>query len=301
MVFAVVGLLQAGSPQSPPAGAAPNNSHQSLLADHVLVTWYGNPWSNRMGILGERKGADLAAGLQEQAAAYQKVTTKKVIPAYHLVAVVAQAAAGADGKYRRRETTRVIRALLDDARANGFKLILDVQPGWSTVAEEVAFLKPFLMEPDVYLGLDPEFSMLEDAERVAHGGKPMGVRKVPGTIIGTMLARDVNAALDIVEQIVTEHRLPRKVVIVHQFTWNMLPDKPAIRASKLLDVVLDMDGFGARSLKLSTYRSVLKQAPLESTGFQFMGLKLFYKQDTNLLTPALVMGLKPEPAVVIYQ
>lgn len=279
-----------------------------VLDDNLLVTWYGNPWSNRMGILGERKGADLANGLKEQAAAYQKVTSKKVIPAYHLVAVVAQAAPGADGKYRRRETTKVIRQMLDEARANGFKLILDVQPAWSTVSEEVAFLKPFLMEPDVYLALDPEFTMLEDAERAAALQRAgyarsglLGERKVPGKIIGTMLGKDINAALDMVEQIVAENHLPPKVVIVHQFTWNMLPDKQTVRPSKSLDIVLDMDGFGAQSLKLSTYRSILKQTPMETTGFRFTGFKLFYKQDTNLLTPAQVLALKPSPTVVIYQ
>ena len=301
ILVAAAGVLRAATPQTAPAPAAAPASTQSFLGDNLLVTWYGNPWSKRMGILGERKGADLAAGLKEQAAAYQKLTTKHVIPAYHLVAVVAQADAGADGKYRRRETTKVIRQMLDEARANGFKLILDVQPGWSTVAEEVTFLKPFLMEPDVYLGLDPEFSMLEDSVRVAHGGKPMGVRKVTGTIIGTMLGQDVNAALDIVEQIVTENHLPPKVVIVHQFTWNMFPNKQVVRSSKILDVVLDIDGFGPRTLKLSTYRAVIKQTPLEATAFKFMGVKLFYKQDTNLFTPADVMALKPSPAVVIYQ
>ena len=143
--------------------------------------------------------------------------------------------------------------------------------------------------------------MLEDETRVAFGGKPMGVRKVPGTIIGTMLGADVNASLNIVEQIVKENHLPPKVVIVHQFTWNMLPNKQVVRSSKLLDVVLDMDGFGPQSLKLSTYKSILKQTPMEKTGFEFTGFKLFYKQDTNLLTPAQVMALKPTPALVVYQ
>jgi hypothetical protein len=41
-----------------------------------------------MGILGEGKGTDLAAGLKEQAAAYAKLTTKQVLMAYQLVAVV---------------------------------------------------------------------------------------------------------------------------------------------------------------------------------------------------------------------
>lgn len=302
-------------------------SERSLvLADNLLVTWYGNPHSNRMGILGERKGADLAAGLREQAAAYEKVTTRKVLMAYHLVAVVAQGAPGADGKYRRRESTSVMRSLLEEARANGFKMIVDIQPGWSTVAEEVAALRPMLAEPDVYLALDPEFSMIDDRERAeliraaararaeaapptksgvtekaAPELPPGGSRPIPGKLIGTMRASDVNGALDELDRIITEGHLPPKVLIVHQFTWNMLPDKQNIRRSSLVDVVLDMDGFGDRSLKLSTYRAILRQAPMESTGFTFTGVKLFYKQDRNLFTPAQVVGLTPAPAVIIYQ
>jgi hypothetical protein len=236
-----------------------------------------------MGILGELKGAELAEGLRKQAAAYQKLTTKEVVMGYELVTVVAQGQPGQDGKYRRRESAAVIKSMLDEARANGFKLILDIQPAWSNVTDEVNAVKQFLAEPDVFLALDPEFAM-EDRQHV------------PGKIIGTMQASEVNAAIEILEQIIRENHLPPKVLIVHQFTWNMLPGKMQIRPSELMDVVLDMDGFGDRSLKLSTYRAVLKQGPLA-----YSGVKLFYKQDTNLFAPTDVLKLDPQPAVVIYQ
>jgi hypothetical protein len=92
------------------------------------------------------------------------------------------------------------------------------------------------------------------------------------------------------------HRLPPKVLIVHQFTMGMLPDKERIWSSPRIDVVLDMDGFGSPALKRHTYRSVLHQRPLEFTGF-----KLFYIQDTDLLQPSDVLALRPRPSVVIYQ
>jgi hypothetical protein len=34
---------------------------------------------------------------------------------------------------------------------------------------------------------------------------------------------------------------------------------------------------------------------------EFVGIKLFYRQDTVLFTPAQVMGLVPLPSVVVYQ
>ena len=211
-VFALVaGLLSVGLDTS----NARNDRAVSLLDSHFLVTWYGNPHTARMGILGRFEGDERAEGLRRQAVAYAALTPKHVQPAYHLVAVVAQPTAGQDGKWRRREPAGVIQALLDEARANGFLLVLDVQPGRAGVEEEVAYLRPFLEEPDVHLALDPEFDM--------------GEGQVPGRELGHTHAVHVNAALDALEKIVTARDLPPKVLIVHQFTMNMLPDKEQIR------------------------------------------------------------------------
>jgi hypothetical protein len=263
-------------------GGLPEPDPSTLLGGHLLVTWYGNPHSAGMGVLGHASGAERAAALRRQAAAYAGVTAKTVLPAYHLVAVIAQPRAGGDGKWRRRESHGVIRALLDEARANGFHLVLDVQPGRARAADEVEALRPFLAEPDVHLALDPEFAM--------------GASQVPGATIGRLYAAEINAALDVVEGIVGGRQLPPKVVILHQFTLAMLPDKPKIRMRPGIDLVLDMDGFGSPSLKQTSYRAVMRQHALP-----FAGFKLFYRQDTHLLDPAQVMGLSPVPSVVIYQ
>ncbi len=255
--------------------------HRSLLRDHLLITWYGNPRTSRMGVLGEQPGAARAAALKRQALAYEPLTTKPVIMAYHLVAVVAQCTAGGDGLWRRRETRELMTDMLAEARANGFRLILDIQPGRSTVIEEMRVLEPFLDEPDVDLALDPEFANSEC--------------EIPGRHIGQLAASDVNAALDRLEWIIQDHRLPPKVLMVHQFRLDMLPDKSKIRPSPVIDVVLNMDGFGSQSLKRASYRAVMRQ-PLA-----FAGIKLFYQQDTQLFTPEQVMALQPVPSVVVYQ
>ena len=147
-------------PNAPPApvkaaGPAPVRHPATVLDDHVLVAWYGNPWTGKMGILGRLTGDALADGLKQQAAAYAKATNKKVLPAYELIAVVAQATAGSDGLYRRREHRDVIDRMLAAARAAGFKLVLDIQTGRSSVLSELQYLAPYLEQPDVYLALDP--------------------------------------------------------------------------------------------------------------------------------------------------
>ena len=264
------------------AVVSPASSPASVLDTHLLVTWYGNPWSGRMGILGRLAGDALADGLRRQASAYASVSGKPVIPAYELVAVVAQPLPGRDGRYRRRESREVIDRMLREARAAGFKLILDVQTGRSTVLSELTHLAPYLQEPDVYLALDPEFSM--------------GTDGVPGRRIGEMRASEVNDAIAFLEQLQERYQLPPKVLIVHQFTTGMLPDKEKIWKSSVVDVVLAADGFGSPALKRNTYGAVLRQHSLAFSGF-----KLFYIQDTDLLKPSQVMALTPPPAVIIYQ
>jgi hypothetical protein len=254
----------------------------SVLSQSLLVTWYGNPWSERMGILGRLEGDALVEGLKKQAAAYAAVTDKRVIPAYELVTIIGQPQPGRDGRYRRRESYAVIDRMLHAARAAGFKLILDVQTGHSTVLAELSYLAPYLQEPDVYLALDPEFSM-------GDGG-------VPGQRIGEMYANDVNDAIDVLEYVQGRYRLPRKVLMVHQFTMAMLPDKEKIWSSSALDIVLVADGFGPPALKRHTYSMVLRQHALAFSGF-----KLFYIQDTDLLQPSQVLALTPSPSVIIYQ
>ena len=119
--------------------------------------------------------------------------------------------------------------------------------------------------------------------------------ETPGRQIGSLRAADVNLALDRLEAIIAARRLPPKILIVHQFRLDMLPDKARIRRSTMIDLVLNMDGFGSQSLKMSSYQAVMRQ-PL-----QFAGIKLFYRQDSRLLTPAQVMSLRPGPSVVVYQ
>jgi len=283
-----VAVTFAATPPPPPPrpepliAPTPKRYPSSVLDKQLLVTWYGSPWTGRMGILGRLQGKALADGLKQQAAAYAKASGKPVLPAYELIATVAQPLPGSDGMYRRRESRQVIDRMLGEARAAGLKLVLDIQTGRSNVMDEILPLVPYLQQPDVYLALDPEFSM--------------GTDGIPGRRIGSMPAEQVNDAIAVLEFLITRHNLPPKVLIVHQFTTGMLPDKEKILKSPLLDVVLSVDGFGGRALKRSTYRAMMRQGMLPFSGF-----KLFYIQDTDLFQPSEVMALTPSPSLIIYQ
>lgn len=264
------------------AAAAALAPSGALRENAILVTWYGNPHSPAMGVLGQDEGAARAAALQEQARQYEEIAPGDVLMAYHLVAVVAQPAPGADGMYRRREQRRVIQSLLDEGRAFGIQLVLDIQPGRSPVRAELEHLREFLQEPDVHVALDPEFTM-------APG-------EVPGQVIGQLHADQINAAVQLLDDLVARHNLPPKILILHQFTHGMLPDKEQIEPAPGVQLALMMDGIGSPALKRHSYRSVMRQHPLE-----FAGFKIFYEQDTRPMSAEDVFALSPAPAVITYQ
>jgi hypothetical protein len=248
-----------------------------------VVAYYGNPLSRRMGILGEIAPDSMLARLERQADAYAKADPNvHVVPALELIAIVAQASAGRDGLYRARMPDSLIERVASWAEKRNFILILDIQNGHSSVASEVSSLVPFLKRPNVHLALDPEFAM---------PGK-----KRPGTVIGTLDAREVNLTIDTLARLVKEHELPPKMLIVHRFTRPMLTNQEQIRLDPRVQVVIDMDGFGAPFLKRDSYRRYIFEHPVQFTGF-----KLFYKNDKPLLTPAEVLKLMPVPLFIMYQ
>jgi hypothetical protein len=259
----------------------------SILPARRIVAYYGNPLSKRMGILGELPPDQMLARLDKEIAAWRQADpSTPVQPALHLIAVVAQGSPGRDGKYRLRMTDSLVEKVASWAATRNALLFLDVQVGLSTVQAELPRLVPFLKRPNVMLGLDPEFSMKS-------GDKP-------GSKIGTMSSTDVNYAIGLLSDIVTQNNLPPKVLVVHRFTRNMLTGAKKIRLDPRVQVVIDMDGWGQPWLKYDSYRAYIESEPVQFTGF-----KLFYHNDTKkgdpLLTPSEVLLLNPKPHYIQYQ
>lgn len=247
------------------------------------VTYYGNPLSKRMGILGEIEPKAMMDRLEQQAVEWRVADPSvRTQPALELVATVASNTPGQGGLYRTRMPDAVIQKVVDWARSRGWPVILDIQIGHSTVRAEVERLRPFLEQPDIHLALDPEFDM------------PKG--RVPGTRIGTSDAEDVNVAIIMLAQMVEEKKLPPKLLLVHRFTEEMLMRYQLVRLDPRVQVSIIMDGFGSPALKRKIYRVIVKREPV-----QFGGFKLFYKNDKPLMKPAEVLEMDPVPSVIIYQ
>ena len=259
----------------------------SILPAKRIVAFYGNPLSKKMGILGEVAPEEMLAKLDREVAAWNSAdSATPVQPALHLIAVVAQGSPGTAGKYRMRMDSALIEQVYSWAKSKKALLFLDVQVGQGTLQEELPRLTPFLTRPDVHLGIDPEFSM-------KRGG-------VPGTRIGTFDAADVNYASSLLRDLVEREHLPPKILVVHRFTRDMLTGYKRIALDPRVQVVINMDGWGAPSLKRESYRRYVYQYPVQFTGF-----KLFYRNDkkngSRMMSPTEVLALHPKPIYIQYQ
>jgi len=255
----------------------------SFLADHRIVSFYGNPLAPGLGALGQGDPEAMVARLRAQADAYAVLDPERAVqPALHLIYEIAQAAPGADGLYLGRTPDAIVEEYVQLAHDNGLLLFLDLQLGRSTIAREVGAVARFLAEPNVHLALDPEFAW--------------GPGVTPVEDIGYLSAAQVNEAQAMLQRIATENNLPAKILIVHQFRHDMLPDKAAIQPHEGVELVIDMDGFGPPAAKLDTYTAVIT-----NDAVQYPGVKLFYEHDVPLMSPESVLTLWPRPVVVIYQ
>ena len=257
----------------------------AILPEKRIVAYYGNPLSTRMGVLGEYPSDQMLKMLDAEVAAWEKADpSTPVVPALHLIAVVAQGSPGRDGKYRLRMADTLIERVATWAATRNALVFLDVQVGLSTLQAELPRLAGFLARPNFHLGIDPEFAM-------GNGG-------LPGKRIGTYDARDINYASEFLQGLVVNHKLPPKVLVVHRFTQRGVTNYQNIRLRPEVQVVMHMDGFGAPWLKRNTFRQYVKAEPV-----QFVGWKQFYKaKNDNPRTPiAEIVALNPKVLYIQYQ
>ena len=257
----------------------------AVFPNHRIVAFYGNLYSKRMGILGELPKDSMIKKLQEEIAKWENADPAlPVIPALHYIAVTAQTNGG---KQRMRMPFHQIDTILKWAKEINALVFIDVQVGWSTLQEEIPELEKYLLLPNVHLGIDPEFSM--------KGGD------LPGTKIGTFDAADVNYAASYLSDLVKKHNIPPKILVVHRFTQGMVTNAANIVKSPEVQIVMDMDGWGDKILKRSTWLRYIYKEPVQFTGF-----KIFYKNDikkdkNGLYTPEELSKFIPKPVYIQYQ
>jgi hypothetical protein len=260
----------------------------AIVPNKRIIAYYGNPLSKRMGALGEYSKQEMLRRMKAEVDKWQKADpAHPAQPALHLIAVVAQDKPGAGGKYRMIMPDKIINDVYGWAKEANAIMFVDIQSGLDNIRNLLPKFEWILKNPDVHLAIDPEFNLVASGKR-------------PGTKVGTYDAVDVNYASDFLENLVKKYKLPPKVLIVHRFTRNMVTNAKQIELRPEVQIVMNMDGWGAPFLKRDTYRDFIVREPVQFTGF-----KLFYHNDTKaghpLLQPNEVLRLIPTPVYIQYQ
>jgi hypothetical protein len=250
---------------------------RTLFPRYTVVGFYG---MQGLDVLGAGDPGAVAQRLLKVARPYVR-PGRPVLPMFELIATVAHPFPTPSGLYRTHQQDEVVQRYLEAVRRIDGVLVLDLQPGRDDFVASLRHWERYLRQPDVGVALDPEFAM--------------GPGQVPGRHLGRTDAAVINRASAYVAGIVRRHQLPQKLFMIHQFHSSMMRDKQRVVIRPGLAMTWNADGFGVRSAKLEDYRSYTRDRRFHP------GLKLFYDNDVDLMSPREVMRLEPPPRVVNYQ
>lgn len=271
------------SPSPSPSGPTLPDGSRVVFPMHRVVAIYGTPTGGiKRDILDRLTPASAVEKVKEQAKAYS-ASTKPVLPAFEVIAQIANGSPGADGLYATFYDDDQISKWVDAATKAGLLVVLDLQPGQGDFLSGAKHLQKFLEKPNVGLALDAEWHMAKG--------------EVPGTVIGTVTAGQVNEVSSWLADLVTKNNLPQKILVVHEFVDSAVIGRKDITLHPdQLASVIHIDGFGGQTVKKEKYAALHTERRGEYNGF-----KLFYQDDVGLFQPSDILGFKPTPDLITYQ
>ncbi len=243
-----------------------------------VVAFYGVPGDPALGTLGDGTATSVLERLVEQSQPFA-TADRTLMLAFEVIATVAQSSPGSDGNYSAAIAKDDIWEFLEKIREVDGALVIDFQTGRDQYLDQVPEYVDLLSEPDVHIALDPEWDMEEG--------------EIPNQIIGSSDSLEINEVMEFVAQIVRDNRLPRKTIVLHNFTEGMIANRELLDAPPEIDVVVHMDGHGPPETKIGNYGRLSADPPF------FNGFKVFYGRDFPRMTPGAVLSLDPE--FVSYQ
>jgi hypothetical protein len=257
---------------------------QLLFPGHRLVAMYGHPGTPGLGALGEQGLAASIARIQALARPYRALSRVQVVPAFEIIATVAQGSAGRNGLYTYETSVAALRPWVDRAAKAGLYVILDLQPGRAGLLAQAKLYKSLLRLPDVGLALDPEWELQPG--------------QVPLQQIGSASVAEINSVVHWLAALTARYRLPQKLLVLHQFRLAMIEGEPSLDTHEQdLAIVIHMDGQGSPADKVNTWDAVTAAAP---PGV-FFGWKNFFVKDHPMMDPTETMDRKPQPVMISYQ
>jgi hypothetical protein len=257
---------------------------QILFPGHLLVALYGHPGAPALGALGQQGLRASIARARRIAAAYRSLTRVPVIPAFEIIATVAEAHPGGDGDYSYESPVASLRPWVRRAEKAGFYVILDLQSGRASLLAQARRYQSLLEQPDVGLALDPEW-------KLAPGQLPLHQ-------IGGVSSTEVNSVIRWLANLTARHRLPQKLLVLHQFQLSMIRNERELDTRQDdLAILIHMDGQGTPADKQQTWQTITRAAPAGV----FFGWKNFYVRDHPMLSPQQTVMRTPRLSMISYQ
>ena len=257
---------------------------QVLWPGRRIIALYGTPGTPALGVLGHQGLIASIARAKVTAAQYARLVKVPVIPAFEIIATVAQASAGRQRTYSFESSVASLRPWVRAATKAGMYVTLDLQPGRASLLAQAKRYESLLRLPDVGLALDPEWKL--------HPGQ------LPLHQIGSVSITEVNSVVSWLASLTAKYRLPQKLLELHEFRLTMIQDIGRLDTHHDdLAIVINMDGQGAPQTKVATWQAVVTNAP---RGVHF-GWKDFYTKDTPMMGPEWTIGHRPGPVLISYQ
>jgi hypothetical protein len=256
---------------------------ESILLNNDILAFYGHPRSKNMGILGRYTKEELNKMLGALAAEYREAGGRNVCKALYIIFGTVWPG-GEIGIIQ----DSLLKEYIEFALENDMLVFIDHQIGRFTPADSIRRMLPWLKYTNVHLALDPEWRTAKPMEE-----------------IGTVSADEINQVQRIIEDYMTENRIPgERLLIIHQFNYLMISEREKVSSNfPKVTLVHCADGFGSPQEKRSSYAHNARAANIPVKAF-----KLFYNFnipgagfDDPLLTPREVFALKPRPYIVMYQ
>ena len=258
---------------------------QLVFDQKRYVALYGSPITPALGLLGEQGTDATIARAEEYAAKYDDLFGQDAsVPALEIIVTVAASSPGAGGNYTNEWDPEEFVPLIEAAEEAGQYVVIDFQPGRASFPEQIKRYEQLLAYPNVGVALDPEWRIGPNERHLAR--------------IGHVEASEVNEVIDYVADYTQEHRLPQKMVVLHQFQTQMLRDRDQIDTTRSeVAVLIHADGQGTQGEKDATWNNLQNGAPEGIT----WGWKNFIDEDHPMLTPEQTVEVDPLPHFISYQ
>ena len=278
-----VGAMACNAAPAPAPAQLPGGG-RVLFPGHLLVALYGHPGTPGLGALGQQDLTASVARARRAAAPYRALGKVPVVPAFEIIATVAEASPGPDHDYSSATPVADLLPWVRRATAAGMYVILDLQPGRASLLAQAKLYQSLLELPNVGLALDPEWKL--------------GPGQLPLRQIGSVSIGEVNSVVRWLAGLTARYQLPQKLLVLHQFRLSMIRDERALDTSHHdLAILFHMDGQGTPAAKRQTWAAVTRAAPHGV----FFGWKDFYAKDHPMLDPRQTITRTPRLSMISYQ